>query len=431
MLFAALTCNAEGKMTLDDCMRYAVENSFKAQNSEIDRRNAEQRYKNAIASHFPSVSGSVGGSANFGRGIDPETNSYISTSTFNNSVGVNSSMTVFNGFSMVNQTRAAKMAKLRGVDESEYTKDQVAQNTMSLFAEVVFNRELVKLYSQRVESYEHELFRLKRNIDVGIGSMADYTQVQATLASEEYNLIKSNNDVEISIIRLKDCMNYPLESDLDIEGGMTLTADDFESGNIDAITESALTFLPQVTAGKLMLDENRFKLKSVKASYYPSIGINGGISTNYYTRIGETSASSFGSQYKNNLGEGVGVSLSVPLFAGLSRRTNVHIAKNDYQRAENDYAETVRTVKSEIKQAILDLDATHKQWIQSVKNVEAQKEANDVCRRKYEQGLQSVIELQMSDNELFKARAESNNSYLRYQIKIREVNYYKGIPYIK
>ena len=62
--------------TLDACMRYAIDNSttVKKQVYTADTYKAERNA--AVASFFPAASASVGAQYNYGRSIDPETNTY-------------------------------------------------------------------------------------------------------------------------------------------------------------------------------------------------------------------------------------------------------------------------------------------------------------------------------------------------------------------
>ncbi len=98
-------------MTLDDCMRYAVEHSTTVgqRRNDLDSRRSE--YAEAIASALPSVSASIGAGENFGRSIDPETNAYNDITTFSNSYSLGASMPLFAGLSTINTIRAAKVAR--------------------------------------------------------------------------------------------------------------------------------------------------------------------------------------------------------------------------------------------------------------------------------------------------------------------------------
>ena len=84
-------------MTMDDCMVYAVNHSVSVGKQENVLDDARNNYRQSVASLLPSVSASVSASTNFGRSIDPETNSYTTVSTFGNSYGLSASMPLFAG----------------------------------------------------------------------------------------------------------------------------------------------------------------------------------------------------------------------------------------------------------------------------------------------------------------------------------------------
>jgi outer membrane protein len=124
--------------------------------------NTKKEFTGAVLAHFPSVSGSIGLSSGFGRGIDFETNLPFNSTSFQNSVDLSARMPVFNGLRYLNQTRSAKIAKLSGEEQLRHTRDRVAEETMLAYAEVVYNNELVELYQKRIESYTIEEKRMVR-----------------------------------------------------------------------------------------------------------------------------------------------------------------------------------------------------------------------------------------------------------------------------
>ncbi len=419
-------------MTLEECMAYAVENSFMSQRSQRDADNLAVDYNAALLQHLPSVSGNVGSQASFGRGIDPATNTYVNESSLNTSFQASGSVPIFYGFQLLNTTRSAKIAKLRGMDQLQRVRDEVAEQTMIAYAEVVYNTELVHLYARRIENYQLEQRKMSRMLELGGGSQADLAQIDAKLASEQFQSIRAKNNLDISIIKLKDCMNYPLEDNLEIVPLVEQISSYNDQASLENIVTYAMEYHPTSLINQKMLEEQRLQLSIVKGDYWPSLSLNGGVSSSYFTQLANATASidPFNTQLKNNLGEWVGASISIPIFGGLERRYNVKKAKNDYEQAKRDYSENQRALESSITQAVLELEALDLAFAESVRNVDFQMLANQAIRKKYQEGAANIIETQTSDNELFNSELEMRNAYLRYQLKLREVNYYKGIPYI-
>lgn len=429
LFFVSMAAFAQQPMNLESCMRYAVENSYQTARAATDLDNTRKDYTGAILAHLPSVGSSIGVNSNFGRGIDPATNNYVNTSTFSNSVGLGASMPVFNGLHYLNQTRGAKIAKLRGEEQLRQTRDKVAEETMLAYAEVVYYTELLELQQKQIENSKMEEKRMTRLFELGGGSSADLAQIRAKLSLEEYHAIAAKNNLEISIIKLKDCMNFPLDESLVIVPQIDEITLLREGQTSAEIIDYALHVHPTAIIGQRNLALEKRSLSMARGLYYPSVSLNGGISTGYFT----SSANKFDpyfTQFRDNLGEWLGLSVSIPIFYGLDYRLRVAKAKNNLKQAQRDYDETLRTLSSEIRQAIMELEAFESQWHQAQKNVEFQQIANQANKRRFEDGTLSIIDLQTSDNQLFLSEIELRNAYLRFQIKVREVNYYKGVPYV-
>lgn len=101
-------------MTLDECMRYAVEHSPAVRRQDYTNRSYRQDYIESVAALVPSVSGTVGASTSFGRSVDPETNTYTDVSNFDNSYSLSGQMPVFAGLTRINTLRAARVMRSQG-----------------------------------------------------------------------------------------------------------------------------------------------------------------------------------------------------------------------------------------------------------------------------------------------------------------------------
>ena len=86
MIAIAITTMVSGQETwdLERCMLYALENTpdIKKKIAENDNLSVESR--NAIMDFLPEIEGGIGANVNFGRSKDPETNTSINYSHFNN-----------------------------------------------------------------------------------------------------------------------------------------------------------------------------------------------------------------------------------------------------------------------------------------------------------------------------------------------------------
>ncbi len=424
------TAHSQAPLSLRECMIYAVENSFDAKIQRELTVNSELDYKKALLSHLPSLSAGMGANTSFGRSIDPATNTYATVSTFSNSLSANTSVTLFAGFRLMNQTRSAKIARERGVDQLQSTRDQIALETMVRYSETIYFGELVKLNEGLVEQYSQQELLMKRKSELGVGSDADLAQVRAALASAQYGLIEAQKTYDLSLLNLKDYINYPSEKTLQIAP----LVDSIGLYNASESTESVLEYATENNINAQIqektLEIEKLSLKITKGSYVPSLSFSAGIGSSYFTQFGSNNHLAYGKQLNNNLGESLGLSLSIPVFNGLNTRYNVRQSENRLRQAQHNFQKSIRALESEVRRAILELESSEKALSEARRNVEFQRLANRAMVQKHEKGIASIIELQTSNNDLLRSELELRNSYLLHQLKVREVNYYKGIPYI-
>ena len=198
------------------------------------------------------------------------------------------------------------------------------------------------------------------------------------------------------------------------------------------ITSFAHENNPAVRIAKGKMDQARYELKTAKWQFLPSLSLNGGWSTSYYTYPGrkDYQAIPFDTQFRNNGGEYIQLSLSIPIYDRLSRHSNLSKKKNDWRRAQAEYEQTLHDVESEISRAIQDSKGALAAFFQAEKRSVVQEEAYRLGERKMLQGLISPIEFQTVSNDYLNAKAEQLNARFQYLLKSSVVSYYKGISYL-
>ena len=432
--FLTLVCitNAQAQtLTLDECMRYAVENSVAVgkQNLALDDRKAN--HAEAVASLFPSINGSVGGAVNFGRGIDPATNAYTNVTTFSNSYGISGSMTLFDGLQSINTVRATKVARQMGAVEAEIARDEVAMQTLSAYMDVVYYTEAVTIAREHLAASRKTLELVRRQEELGTKSAADVAEIESQEANYDYLLTTEENNLALAYIKLREVMNYPQGEQLVIETNINLEALPTATSE-RALLDYALANNPKIIASRHATEQSRLNLAKAKGSYSPSLYLYGGYNTSYYIDFDNKAAyDPFGTQFRNNRGGYVQLSLSIPIFNGLSARSSKRRAANAYRSAQLEQVAVERAVESEVSQTWQQMQGFGKQYVQGEKKVSAAQLAYDGAERKFENGLISALDLQTAANTLLQAKSDKLRARLQYIVKSRMVDYYNGIPLIQ
>lgn len=418
-------------MTMDECMAYAVEHSVSVCKQENALDNAKINYRQSVASLFPSVSASISASTNFGRSIDPETNSYTTVSTFGNSYSLSASMPLFAGLRYVNGIRAAKVARERGYSDLQIACDKVAMDVMRAYSDVVYYKGAVKIAEEHLSASREILRQAQKLHELGRKSAAEVAEVASQEANYDYLLAEQQNNLTMAWIALREVMNLPQDYTLEVveEDGIIVSCDNLQ---IQRIVENALDGNAQVVSSELAVKEYKLHYARAKGAWFPTISLSAGINTNYYTNFDNKQAyPSFSSQFKNNSGEYVGVSMSIPIFSNLGRSASVRSSRNALRNAELELSAVRSSVESEVVQACSRMEGYGKLYNQAVKKVEASQLAYDGIAAKFENGLVTAIELQSAATTLLQAKSERLRSQLQYMIEKRMVDYYSGIPFVQ
>ena len=421
---------AEGPrvMTLRDCMEYAISNSTKIRiqqaaigDAQIDRRDA------ALALFTPQISAQTYAYYNFGRSIDPQTNTYFNTTSFHNNYGVNAGYDLFDGFKAVNNYKISKTGMLIADSQEKQVEADICLAVMEAYYNVVYYKRLCDVYEEQVAVAGQALAKAKRQEELGQKGHADVIQMEADLADRQYDLTNTYNMYESQRMTLADLMFWPVDEELVIDTSMPVWQ--VEPVSTSSVVDFALEHNPAVQIASWKELNAKRELNTAKWQTLPSVGLYAGWSTSYYTYQGSQTAA-FQDQFRNNGGEYVEVSVSIPIFNRLSRLSTISRKRHALQKATAELDQKKRDVESEVRRAVQDRDGAATAYQQAQRKAEVQAEAYMLNLKKLEQGLISPLEFQTANNNYLKAQADEMNSLFKYLIKQAVVRYYNGVEYV-
>ena len=420
--FSLLTSVAQ-QWTMQQCMQYAVEHNHEVKQSELELDNYKATKTGAIGNFLPSVDAGIGAQYNFGRAIDPETNLYTDVSTFYNGYSLEASLPVFDGFSRLHALKAAKASELMGHHALRQRQDQTALDVLRAYADVAYYEGLVTMADEKVKETEHLLRQTQVLEEVGRKSAADVAQVESQKAEADYELLRQQNLYASALLELKKTMAFPLNDSLSID----------YIPNVDhrlatSIVEEPFNreLNPELQAAQYQMQASKHEWRQARASLLPTLSLNAGLNTTYNKTLHSENAASFSNQLKNNMGEFVGATLSIPLFNRLQSITNIRKAKNKYKIAQETYAQKQLELEKLSHEAWQDWLAYQMQTIQMEKKVEADSLSYQLTRRQFEEGLSTAIDLHTTSTLLLKSKATLLQCQLMAMVKEQLVRYYKG-----
>lgn len=427
--FAAMAQEqAPSAMTLHDCMEYAVSNSTKMRiqqaaigDAQIDRRDA------ALALFTPQINAQTYAYYNFGRSIDPQTNTYFNTTSFHNNYGVSAGYDLFDGFKAVNNYKISKMGMLIADSQEKQVEADICLAVMEAYYNVVYYKRLCDVYEEQVAVAGQALAKAKRQEELGQKGHADVIQMEADLADRQYDLTNTYNMYQDQKMTLSDLLFWPVDEELVIDTSMPVWR--VEPVATESVVDFALEHNPGIQIASWQELNAKRELNTAKWSLLPTVGLYAGWSTSYYTYQGSTT-NPFWNQFKNNGGEYVELSLSIPIWNRLSKHSTISRKQHALDKATAELDQKRRDVESEVRRAIQDRDGAVAAYQQAQRKAEVQAEAYTLNLKKLEQGLISPLEFQTANNNYLKAQADEMNSLFKYLIKQAVVRYYNGVEYV-
>lgn len=385
------TAGAQQEWSLDRCISYAIEHATEVGRERIEQKQAMTEYRTSLLDFLPSVSAQVGGQYNWGRNIDPETNTYNNVTTFNNGYQIFASMPVVDWGRTWNAYRMARITKNTSATALQKAKDDKAIDVMQKFVDAVYAIKSIEITDRKLADSKALLAKTRKLYELGEKSRPDVAQMESLVAEDDYNLLHQKNLARTALLALKTAMNYPaadtLRPDCSMAGLTTLLPDGLATDGM------ALDSKPDIIMADADVEKARLEWKIRRANLLPQLSLGAGVSTNYNITLSQhQDRQPFKSQFRNNLGEYVYLTLSIPIFSP-STWSSVKRAKADYQLARLNAQDTRRKLGDAAMQAVTDYEGYRKEVRQMEIKVAADSLAYRLSYRKYEEGMLSTFDI--------------------------------------
>lgn len=422
---AVLQLSASEPWSVERCMQYAADHSHTVRQQQFALEDSRAAKTQAIGAFLPSVYGSVDGQMNFGRAIDPSTNTYTDVSTLYNGYGLQASLVVFDGLQRYNNLRLAKANEAMGRSGVRAEKDDVALKVYKAYMDLVYCEGAVSQTAKKRDESRELLCQTSVMAEVGQKSDADVAQMRATLAADEYELAHMQSLTTKARLALKQLMGFPVDSALAVIqpsfDDEILTAEDASQISAFAATDN-----PRILKAQQNVEAARYSLRAARGALLPTISLSGGVSTSFFRNMDKGGHASFSSQFRNNAGEYVGLSLSIPLFDRLATYSTIRRRKTALVQAQENLAYEQSELRRIIVEAASDVENSTKEVEKMQEQVEADSIASRLTTRKYEEGLASSIDVKTAAVTLLQSRVRLLQSQLTMAYNKRLLAYYKG-----
>ena len=416
------------KWTLRACVDYAIENNISIKQSELDLKTSEYNKKDAIGNFLPSLNGSVNHSWSIGLGQDPVTFNAVNSTTKNLSGGISSSLDIYKGLQNINQLQRSKLQLLASQYQLDDMKDNISLSVANSFLQILFNKEQYKVLLTQHEISQEELSRTEELVNAGSLPKGDLLEIQATLASQEQQLVNAQNAIFLSKIQLaqilliKDYKNFDIvDTEYDVPNTFILNE------SPEAIINKA-----KETRYNIKIAENNTKianynLKIARGALQPSISGSYNFGTNYFTsQLFDTP--DFETQISDNKSHNFSLRLNIPIFNGFSSRNNVKRSQVDFDRSKYQLEQANLDLETNVYQAYNDAKGALKAYEAAQKTLNARQEAYNYSKERYNVGLLNAFDYNQSQSRFEQAQSDVVRTKYDYIFKLKVLEFYFGVP---
>lgn len=415
---------AQQTWTLGSCIDYALKNNLQIKKQVVANEQQKIDLNTAKNSRLPSVSGNASQRFSFGRAID-QNNSYVNKNSSNTNFGISASIPLFTGYEISNNIALSKINLMAATEDLNKAKEDISVAVASAYLQVLFKNELIKVAQEQIKFSKEQLDRITRMEEVGKASPAQVYEAKARLAQDELVAVQAVNDHRLATLELTQLLELPSPE------GFVVASPDLEPTFApltlpEEIFVEAMNNRPGVLAAKYRLDGVEKSIKIAKSAYYPSLTLDGGLSTSYYTVSG-LSMEGFGKQLSNNFGQYVGLTLSIPIFNKFQTRNKVKSARLQYDTQAYQFEDSKKVLYKEIQQAYYSALGAEAKYTSSKTAVQASEESFKLMREKYENGKATSVEFNETKMNLMKSASERIQAKYDYLFRTKILDFYKGI----
>jgi outer membrane protein len=313
LLFHCKLSIVHSQLTLEQCIELGLKNNNLLATQLSNNERTALNYNFGKWSFLPTISTSSGYNISYGRKLDPFTNTFGVNSVYSNSYSVYSQATLFQGFRYFKQNKLNQLIQ-------ENTKVDFERNNERIKTQIV--ERCVTIWKLQLKQIQQQKI---------IEGLISFKQKQKELVKE--GRIRGLDTLETSInIRTQQISFRNIEKDLRIET-MNLNfylgkkiSENTELLPLHSMIEPLSSFLKINVDEYYQLEDLETKLEVSKQQYkveitqwMPTLSLIGNLGSGYSTNnkdysIPSTPIINYDNQIRNNLYQGIGFSLSLPIF---------------------------------------------------------------------------------------------------------------------
>lgn len=456
---------AQDKWDLRRCVTYAITNNISVKQADVQSRIAALQLKLAEAGKYPNLGFSTNAGYNFGRSINPVTNSFENQRIFFSGFSLQSGVNLFNWFSQRYTVEANKLDKKAADAAVDKARNDIALNVAVAYLQALLAYEQTQVSSIQIQQSQTQLENVKKQVNAGALPELNAAELEAQVARDSASYISAFSTYQSNVIQLKALLNLDMSVAFDIDKPdvNSIPVESLAELQPQVVYQQALKNLPQQRVNQYRYQSALKNIQATRALMYPKLSGFASVGSNYsslfpdqqnasvtptgkFDTLGVVEVSpgvikavvrpqfdvfvpntTYGKQLFNvNLSQAIGVSLSIPIFNNRQLRTNWDRSKLNAENIRLQVDQDNLVLQQDIYTAHNDAVNAMQRYRASQKAAEAAEKTFGFSQKRYDVGLLSTFELITNQNNLYRARLDALAAQYEYVFRMKLLEFYKG-----
>jgi outer membrane protein len=422
----------EKKWTLEDCIRYAVENNIGIQRQKLITESKQTDLLVSRMNLLPDLNaGSQLQIAN-GRSID-QSNAIAFNKNLTNTVGVFSNIVLFNGFSEINTIAANKFMYRAGLESEKIVRNSLIGDILGQYYQVLYARGLEDASKMQLDLSEKQLFRITKMVETGREAVSKQYEIESQVSNDKLSYTIAHNSASQAITNLKQMLQLEPGTSFDIlvpDMNNILITDN--SYSTDSVYNLAAQNLPRLKEIEYELKASKKQIAAARGNLAPKLSAGGQIGSYYYNVLNSpegTTQNSYQRQLNGNLAKQATLTLNIPIFNNLSTFRTIKMAKIKKNDNELRLELEKNNLYTDIENACLNYNRGKDEFSAATANYHYNTKSFEGVEKKFESGLVDVTGYSLAKTTLFKAETEALRTKLQLLIRKLTIQFYSSGEY--
>lgn len=294
------------------------------------------------------------------------------------------------------------------VEKARSSRIELIDQVQRTFYSALLARDAYEVYEQAYNNAIYNHKEIKQKYEQGLAAEYDLIRANVSVKNAEPNMYDAENSLILARWQLKALLGLDLESEIECIGTLSDYEEDlipdFISTNTDLMDNSDLKLLD--IQHDLLLKTKQMQI----AQYYPSLSMHFNYqwksSSNDY-RIGH---------YRWDPYSMVGVNLSIPIFSGGKRYSDVKRTQISIDQLKDQRLDAERNLRLAVKQYTDQMNTCIKQYSAASAGVTEAEKSYVITMKRYDTGEGTLLEINDAQLSLTQSQLNLNQSIFNYLV---------------